>query len=217
MIHIIMNSVWKNRKWYLLIILLLIFFFLTKMVFYKDTIKIDVWFYNFAVKFLRNDNITYVMKIITNLGSGIFLILVSIICLIFIKNKKLALCIPLNLIIITILNLIIKVMIQRERPIGYRLIEETGYSFPSGHSMVTMAFYGFIVYFIYKSDMNKALKTTICLFLCLLILLVGFSRIYLGVHYASDVLAGFLVSIIYLILYITIVVKKIKELKNEKV
>ena len=113
-----------------------------------------------------------------------------------------SLAILINLIIVTLLNQGMKFILQRPRPTEYRIIEETGYSFPSGHSMVSMAFYGLLIYLIYKHIENKYLKWLLISILSLLIVLIGFSRIYLGVHYVGDVIAGFLFSIAYLILFI---------------
>ncbi len=70
--------------------------------------------------------------------------------------------------------------------------------------MVSMAFYGLFIYLIYKNMKNKKLKITLCTILLMLVLLIGISRVYLGVHYASDVLGGICLSIAYLILYIKI-------------
>ena len=124
-----------------------------------------------------------------------------------IKNKKIGLSIFSNLIIITVLNQLLKRILQRPRPTEFRIIEETGYSFPSGHSMVSMAFYGYLIYLIYKYVENKYVKWTSIVLLSILICTIGVSRIYLGVHYTSDVLGGFLVSISYLILFISTVNK----------
>lgn len=82
---------------------------------------------------------------------------------------------------------------------------QVGYSFPSGHSMVSMAFYGFLIYLIYNNIKNKYIKWILICSLSILIILIGISRIYLGVHYTSDVLAGFLLSISYLVIYTRIV------------
>ena len=127
------------------------------------------------------------------------------------KKKKIGISIIINLGLSAVINFIVKNIIQRPRPIGHRLINETGYSMPSGHSMVSMAFYGYLIYLIYKYVKNKNLKISLIVFLCLLIILVGLSRIYLGVHYTTDVLAGYLLGISYLIIFV-FVIKKIKNL-----
>ena len=87
------------------------------------------------------------------------------------------------------------------------MVNENGYSFPSGHSITSMVFYGYLIYLIYRYVDNKNIKVSLIIFLSLLILMIGFSRIYLGVHYTSDVLAGFLISVAYLILFVSIVNK----------
>ena len=121
--------------------------------------------------------------------------------ILLIKNKKIGTSIIINLGTITILNVLLKGILQRPRPIEYRIINESGYSFPSGHSMVSMAFYGYLIYLIYKYIKNKYLKYTLITILSALIIIIGTSRIYLGVHYTSDVIAGFLISISYLVVY----------------
>ena len=145
------------------------------------------------------------------MGSAFFLITVSAILLVTIKNKKIGISITLNLITIAGLNLLLKNIVQRPRPTDFRLIDESGYSFPSGHSMVSMAFYGFLIYLAYKYIKNNKLKMLLSIVLGLIPLLIGISRIYLGVHYTSDVIGGFMVSISYLIIYTRIVKKFIIE------
>lgn len=134
--------------------------------------------------------------------------------LVIIKNKMLGITILANLVISAGMNNLLKIIIQRPRPIGYRLIEETGYSFPSGHSMVSMAFYGYLVYLTYKHIKNKYLKYLLMIILNILILMIGTSRVFLGVHYTSDVLGGFIISIIYLIIYIKCIEKINKKQYN---
>ena len=127
--------------------------------------------------------------------------------LIFIKNKKVALTIPTNLLIITSINQILKLIFQRPRPVGYRLLEIGEYSFPSGHAMTSMALYGLLIYLAYKLVKNKNLKVLFITISIFMIIIIGVSRIYLGVHYCSDVLVGWSLSIIYLIIYINILKK----------
>ena len=171
----------------------------------------DIIGYKLISKFLISDFTIPIAKFITNFGGAIFLIVLTIILLISIKNKKIGLSIFSNLAIITILNQLLKRILQRPRPTEYRIIEETGYSFPSGHSMISMAFYGYLIYLIYKYVENKYVKWILISLLSVLICLIGVSRIYLGVHYTSDVLGGFLISISYLVIYISAVNKFLVE------
>ncbi|CDB32562.1 pAP2 family protein [Clostridium sp. CAG:575] len=197
----------KNLKWIILFICLIGFFALAEDVFNKELMNGDIIGYKIVSTFLISDFATPIAKFVTNFGGAIFLIVLTIVLVILIKNKKIGISIFSNLVIITILNQLIKRILQRPRPTEYRIIEETGYSFPSGHSMVSMAFYGYLIYLIYKYVKNKYLKWISIVLLSILICSIGVSRIYLGVHYTSDVLGGFLLSISYLVIYISAVNK----------
>ena len=204
----------KNLKWIILFICLIGFLALAEDVFNKEIMNGDIIGYRMVSTFLISDFATPIAKFITNFGGAIILTVTTIILIILIKNKKIGLSIFSNLIIITVLNQLLKRILQRPRPTEFRIIEETGYSFPSGHSMVSMAFYGYLIYLIYKYVKNKYLKWTLMVLLSLLIVSIGISRIYLGVHYTSDVLGGFLISISYLIIYISAVNKFLLEKEN---
>lgn len=153
---------------------------------------------------MYNKNITNIFKLITNFGDVFVIGAIGILLLIFYKNKKDILNLYLIFIISTILNRGLKILFIRPRPEFKQLVEETGYSFPSGHSMAAMTFYGFIIYLILKSKLNKKIKTISTIILSLLIILIGYSRVYLNVHYISDVIAGFMFSIILLFIYIKV-------------
>lgn len=193
----------KNLKWIILFICLIGFLALAEDVFNKEIMKGDIIGYKIVSTFLISDFATPIAKFITNFGGAIFLIILTILLLVVLKNKKVGLSICTNLVVVTILNQLLKRLLQRPRPTEFRIIEETGYSFPSGHSMVSMAFYGYLIYLIYRFVKNKYLKWISIVLLSLLICLIGISRIYLGVHYTSDVLGGFLISISYLVIYIS--------------
>ena len=167
----------------------------------------DIIGYKLVSTFLISDFATPIAKFITNFGGAIFLITLTIVLLVLIKNKKIGISIFSNLVIVTILNQLLKAILQRPRPTEYRIVEETGYSFPSGHSMVSMAFYGYLIYLIYKYVKNKYIKWISIVLLSILVCSIGISRIYLGVHYTSDVLGGFLISMSYLVIYISAVNK----------
>ncbi|MCI6627600.1 MAG: phosphatase PAP2 family protein [Tenericutes bacterium] len=198
----------NNYKFIILLISLVLFLFLAEDVFNKDIVKCDIIGYSIIKSFINSSN-TQVMKVITWFGSATCLILLTIILFIVLKNKITGFLIAINLVIVTILNQLLKFVLQRPRPDDYRLIDESGYSFPSGHSMISMAFYGYLIYLIYKSKFNKYVKIILITIFVFLILFIGISRIYLGVHYTSDVIAGILLSISYLIVFI-------KLFKNDK-
>ena len=197
----------KNLKWIVLFICLIGFFALAEDVFNKEIMNGDIVGYKLVSTFLISDFATPIAKFITNFGGAIILIILAPMLFIFIKNKKIGISVILNLVIITVLNQLLKRIVQRPRPTEFRIVEESGYSFPSGHSMVSMAFYGYLIYLIYKYVKNKYLKWISIILLSILICSIGISRIYLGVHYTSDVLGGFFISISYLIIYISAVNK----------
>ncbi|MBQ2938118.1 MAG: phosphatase PAP2 family protein [Clostridia bacterium] len=201
MLENLKNALKKNYKFIILLMCLIVVLAIVEDVFDKETIELDLLIYKLVVQNMRNNILTNIFKFVTNLGGAYFLIAISILSLIFVKNKKISFAICINLVLVTILNLLLKNIVERPRPIGYRLIDETGYSFPSGHSMISCAFYGLIIYFIWKNIKNNKVRNASCVLLGILILLIGISRIYLGVHYATDVLGGFLISVSYLIIF----------------
>lgn len=203
----------KNLKWIILFVCIVGFLLLAEDVFHKEIMNGDIIGYKFISTYLISDFVTPIAKFITNFGGAICLIGIAIILFIAIKNKKIGVAIISNLGIITILNQLLKRILQRPRPEDFRIIDESGYSFPSGHSMISMAFYGLLIYLIYKNVNNKYLKWSLITVLVTLIISIGISRIYLGVHYTSDVVAGFLIAISYLIIYISMINKFILERK----
>lgn len=199
------NFLIENKKAIIFFICIIIFLSILEDVFEYGILKSDIEVYKFITEYFINDTNTNFFKIITNFGGAFILIVIALLSLLLIKNKKISITIPLNLVIITLLNNVLKFIVQRERPNELRMIDETSYSFPSGHSMISMAFYGYFIYLIYKYVKNKYLKSILIVLLSVLIVLIGFSRIYLGVHYTSDVLSGFVISIAYLVLFTSIV------------
>ena len=177
-------------------------------VFAKEVMTRDIIGYNLISKYLISDFTLPIAKFITNFGGVVGLIVIAAIVFVILvikKQKLMGFFVLLNLAISGGLNQILKRIVQRPRPTEYRLIEESGYSFPSGHSMVSAAFYGFFIYLIFKNVKNKYIKWISISALSILVVLIGISRIYLGVHYTSDVFAGFAISISYLVIFTSIV------------
>lgn len=195
----------KNYKWIVLFICIISLLFLIEDVMDEDIMTFDEKGYYIVQKYLISDTMTPFARCITNFANMYWLIGMSVLLFIIIKNKKTSILFFINLVLSALTNFILKQIIQRPRPIEHRIIDEKGYSLPSGHSMVSMAFYGFLIFFIYKNIKNKYIKIALITLLSILIISIGISRIYLGVHYASDVLAGFLVAISYLIIFIHVI------------
>ncbi len=209
----VLNTIKNNKRFVLLFICLAVFIVILINVLNGNIAGFDNAVYD-AMRSLKSNFMTAFFKGITRLADEEPIILIAIICLIVIKNRKIGSSIAVNLVNSAFVNHLIKEIVQRPRPpIELRMVEESSFSFPSGHAMTSATFYGLIIYFIFKNVKNKKIRNTICTVLSLLIFLIGISRIYLGVHYASDVLAGFAFAIVYLVLYITFVLKlfKIKE------
>ncbi|HZB83679.1 MAG TPA: bifunctional DedA family/phosphatase PAP2 family protein, partial [Rubrobacteraceae bacterium] len=103
-----------------------------------------------------------------------------------------------------VLNELLKELFARPRPyFKHPLVLETSYSFPSGHATMSLIFYGMLAYFCVLALRTWRARTAVVFGTSLLVLLIGFSRIYLGVHYFSDVVAGFASGGIWLSALIT--------------
>ena len=200
---------YKNIRWILFVIALLIFSLLAITLLNQGQFTFD----EHAFKVLKNwesPGLTTFFKTITLFASAPVLIFFCLLIFIFIKKRTYFYLVGLNLINTVILNTALKVLFRRERPIE-SIIEESGYSFPSGHSMASLAFYGFLIYLLYKSSIQKKLKILLITILGIIIMLIGTSRIYLGVHYLSDVLAGFSFTLAYLIIFTKLITNYMKE------
>ena len=202
----ICNVVIDNKRWIIILGCVLIFFSVIDDALKEDMSRLDTKGYE-IVSMPMSDQLTVVAKIITNVANPVVLLLVAGFLFIILKDKLDKYSVVCNLPISIILNFAIKNVIQRPRPVGHRLIDESGYSFPSGHSMVSMAFYGYLIYIIIKNVKNKYIRIASSIGLFILIILIGLSRIYLGVHYTSDVIGGFVVALSYLMIYTGIIKK----------
>ena len=178
--------------------ILIILFFTNQLL---DT---DILIYNFISHFIK-PNITKFFIVITELGDYIGVFIATIIILVYNHkhNTKRNTSLIILLVLCSLYVLISKNIFQRPRPDILQLIDIDGFSFPSGHSTFSIAIYGYLIYLMSK-DNNQWRKCIIITLLTLLIICIGFSRIYLGVHYFSDVLAGFISGLIILNLVLVI-------------
>ena len=193
-----------RQNWRLLVVLgcLGVFLVLLEDVLDGDLMRIDAWAYHLIVERLRAPWLTPVMASISSLATPIVLIVMLLVIAAFAPGRRPGWCCAVNLVLVTLLNAGLKVLIARPRPDeAIRLVAETGFSFPSGHSMVSMAFFGLIIWMVWHYEGDRVQRLLLCSAFSLVVLAVGFSRIYLGVHYASDVLGGFCASLIWLAFY----------------
>ena len=205
-----MNNKTKNIiKWILFAITAILAIVVTINVKNGRILELDLNIYKFFSENIINDKLTPIVKVITHIGGAKIVFVLTILAIILIKGLKKKLFLLTGIVGTAGLNVVLKHIIQRERPNINRLIPEKGYSFPSGHSMMSMAFYGMLIFLIFKYVKNTALKWTLIVILTILLSTIGITRIYLGVHYPSDVIGGFLVSLTYLFI-LTEIYNKVK-------
>ena len=194
-----------NRRVVVLLAAALIFVWLLGEVASGEIMRLDTLAYQVFVETLRSDALTPFMEAFTSLASVVVLAVMAAVIAALAPGKAPGWCVAVNLVCVVVLNTVLKVIVQRPRPAGFRLISESGYSFPSGHSMVAMAFFGLLIWMVWRYHRRDVMRVVWCVCFGLVIAMVGISRIYLGVHYASDVLAGFCVSLIWLIFYTRVI------------
>ena len=205
-----MNNKTKNIiKWILCAITAILAIVITINVKNGKILELDLNIYKFFSENIINDKLTPILKVITHIGGEKIVLVLAVLAIILIKGLKNKLFLLTGVVGTAGLNVILKHIIQRKRPNINRLIPEEGYSFPSGHSMMSMAFYGILIFLIYKYVKNTALKWTLIIILTILLATIGITRIYLGVHYPSDVIGGFVVSLTYLFI-LTEIYNKVK-------
>lgn len=187
----------KYYRWILAAILLIILVIIMILIKNGGIINFDNSVYK-LITTNTNGVLDNIFKGFTFLASTIFVVICCLVILIFMKNKKLAGFVCGSVVISTIVNNVIKNIFQRERPLVKRLVEESTLSFPSGHTMAAVTLYGMLIFVIMKSNLSKRIKILLSILLCFIILGVACSRIYLGAHFASDVIGAILTATILL-------------------
>lgn len=168
---------------------------------------------------MRNDNLTIFFVIVTTFGNWqAFLTLFAVFTVVFYKQRK---EIRTPVIIAGIIAgaggamYILKEVFARERPTLNTLVEASLPSFPSGHSMLSVVFYGFLIFYLWRVLRSRFVKILLTIVLVVLILVICWSRIYLGAHFASDVIAGITAGVgwlsISMLVYVLVKFLKTKE------
>lgn len=166
-----------------------------------DIMALDRAAYALIVENLRADWLTPIMEGFSALATPVVLITLLLTVAALAPGARPGWCCALNLALSTVANLVLKALVARPRPEGFRLAQASGFSFPSGHSMAAMAFFGLIIWFVWRYERNPRMRAGFTAAFSFIILMIGVSRVYLGVHYASDVVGGFCAALIWLALY----------------
>ena len=190
-------------KKYILLIFLIIFFIIdTIFVVTGNTVGFDMAIYN-AVRSINNSFFDIYFKFTTSFCDPIVIILLLVVLFINLPKKY-----PINCCLLVgsgwVTNFIIKNIIRRDRPNVLRLVKESGYSYPSAHAMTSVILYGYLIYLINKKISNKKLRISLEILLGVLIFSICISRIYVGVHFASDILGGMILGLAILMLMISL-------------
>ncbi|MBL3654658.1 phosphatase PAP2 family protein [Fulvivirga sediminis] len=193
---------------FICIVSLDVFLEITERMKANELLQFDNNVTDFVYKY-RAETTTQWVRFITNLGNAwTYMTIIPIIAaLLYYRGHRWKVSIQASIVLATafLLNITIKHILVRPRPLeAMRLVTAHSYSFPSGHSMSAMAFYGFLVYLTYKYMPNLWVKIALIIVELSLIILIGLSRVYLGVHYPSDVLAGFIAGLFWLIICIVV-------------
>jgi undecaprenyl-diphosphatase len=195
----------SNKNWVLFLFIILlssgIFSWLAIHVKSGKTFLIDKEAFAITIA-LRNNFMNLLMEFMTFLGSSTFLLPANIIIALFIlfykKNYLFSIYWAVTATFSLLLMYFFKGIYQRPRPLDPFLESATGFSFPSGHTLNSLVFFGLIIFSLWKYGRNKSLRIWGTILLILIILAIGLSRIYLRVHYASDVLGGLSLGICWL-------------------
>lgn len=186
----------KKRQWQIVIVfvVLLLFAILTGMVFSKRTVVIDQAIYEFVFQFYA-PAMTELATLLSFIGSAGFIVPALIILLIIPQTRmRYGIWLTAAAAAAALLNNVMKNILQRSRPLVNPLAVETSYAFPSGHSMSNMAIYTMLALLLFTYMKGRRARIPAAAAGIILTLGIGWSRIYLGVHYPSDVAGGFLMG-----------------------
>ncbi|ARF17337.1 phosphatase PAP2 family protein [Sporosarcina ureae] len=149
----------------------------------------------------ESPGVTSIMKLFTTIGSTTSVVLLALLILgvlVWKKHRAQAVLFAIALAGTGILNQVLKFVFKRERPDFHRLIDISGYSFPSGHTMMAFSFYTILAYIVWRNVVNSGSRVAIIFLATMMIIMIAVSRIYLGVHFPSDIVGGVLASSVWL-------------------
>lgn len=206
----------KKRDIAFILVLLSLFAFVVVLLETGKITHFETTFYNFISQYIST-KFTLFFKTITYLGGPVAITLFCIVLLVFHQTRK-SYGVPICITLVSsyILNTILKHIFVRPRPDILRLVTEKSYSFPSGHSMINASIYTILILLLLKNADKKGKRIIVSVSLLVLLGLIGLSRIYLGVHYLGDVIAGWILGVLVAFI-VYIIFRNIKNKKTSKV
>ena len=190
-----------KKRYFLIGTLLILFCLITTLVLTDNISWLDDTIYNIVFG-IRNNFFDFFFKAITILANTTTIIVIVGILLIFVVKEEYFHMLAISVVSTVATNQLLKHIFMRPRPDHLRLIKQGGYSYPSGHSMISIAVYGFLIYYVYHKVKNKTLKIVLITLLTILIILIGLSRIYLGVHSINQIIFGFFIGVGIFLLFL---------------
>ncbi len=187
-------------------------------VLWEDEVRIDNSIFKYLSANIINTRFTTIMRVVTHFASAIFLQLAYgaiVILYLILKNWKRAMEVAAIGIGGFIINYVMKLSFRRMRPPDPLIEKLNNFSFPSGHATSAFIFYGLLAYLIWKTNMSRIYKVISGSILILFSLVIGFSRVYLRVHFTSDVVAGFCIGFAWLTLSIWVMERLKKKSDSE--
>lgn len=161
---------------------------------FRNTMRLFDDSFVWLIRYFANPVLDKVMIVISDIGFGTsYIVIVGTAFLVLVYLKRwwemaaLAICLAGG----AVLSYLLKILFHRARPELFRVVQETGFSFPSGHALATMCFYGMVAFLIMRSINSWRGRLTVITLALIMSVAVGISRIYLGVHYPTDVAAGY--------------------------
>ncbi len=195
-----------------------LFILIIHEVLWEDEVRIDNSIFNYLSANIINTRLTAMMRIVTHFASAIFLQIgygALVILYLVLKNWKRAVEVAAIGIGGFIINYVMKLSFHRLRPPDPLIEKLNNFSFPSGHATSAFIFYGLLAYLIWKTNMSRIYKVISGSILILFSLVIGFSRVYLRVHFTSDVVAGFCIGFAWLTLSIWLMERLKKKSDSE--
>ncbi|ARU61334.1 hypothetical protein CBW65_10235 [Tumebacillus avium] len=194
-VHVVRLNLQLTKAFFLSVLALAGLLVIAQLIHWERTVGFDSWVISVITGF-HSELVTQVMVLFTTIGDAATVAAITLMALFLLYNlgsSRMELALFLAVVISSgVFNFLLKNVFQRMRPGFNPLVHADGFSYPSGHSMSAFALYGVLGFMLWLKVENKFWRSAM-LFLCIaMVLLIGTSRIYLGVHYPSDVLGGFL-------------------------